>query len=122
MNASSGRELSFAAVAAGSTAFSAQQATPEPTPPSPVSASAGGARRPGARKTLFCAIFPACLFASKDCKFLHACTAYSPEHGDAACISPDCELDHPTFAVLTAARAAAAAGDVRGARGRGRRG
>ena len=127
-----GRELSFAAVAAGGAlsggaghyfgALPVNIPTPEasPTPSSPV--AGGGARRPGARKTLFCAIFPACLFASKDCKFLHACTAYSPEHGDASCISPDCELDHPTFAVLTAARAAAVAGEARGARGRGRRG
>ena len=62
------------------------------------------ARRPGARKTLLCLFYPACLHTAESCKFLHICTDYSPDQGDPSCINPDCVLDHPRYDVLCAAQ------------------
>jgi len=62
------------------------------------------ARRPGARKTLLCLFYPACLHSAAACKFLHICTDYSPDQGDPSCINPDCVLDHPRYDVLCAAQ------------------
>jgi hypothetical protein len=68
--------------------------------------STSSPRRPGARKTLMCLFYPACLHTAAVCKFLHLCTGYFPERGDPSCINPDCFLDHPTHEILVAAKSA----------------